>query len=80
MWDETLFMRYLNLFPKNTQIFVGTATVTLLSIVAYSFIRPGESKTMRTLSPEWQQATLQYQAAQNQNPIQRYKEAKRADQ
>ncbi len=31
---------------------------------------------MKTLSKEWIEATKQYQAAQNQNPISRYKEAK----
>jgi len=75
-FNRTWFRRYLNLFPRNTQVAVGTTTCILASIVIYNLIRPGERKPMKTLSPEWQRATEQYEAAQNVNPISRYAESK----
>src|SRR4051794_19610906 len=75
-FNRTWFRRYLNLFPRNTQVVVGTTTCLLASVIIYNIIRPGEREPMKTLSPEWQKATEQYEAVQNNNPITRYGELK----
>lgn len=59
------------------QVGVGTAVVISSSILVYNYLRPGEATPMKTLTPEWIEATKQYQAAQNQNPVRRYQEQKK---
>jgi len=73
--SSSSFHRFLKLFPGKYRTCVGTATVIAASLGLYHFVAPSSTnKPVRTMTPEWREATKAYRDAQNMDPISKFKQ------
>jgi hypothetical protein len=78
-FSQGLFYRYLKQFPRKYRTAVGTATLFTAGSLIYLAIKPSKTnRPVRTMTPEWKEATEILAEKQNDSPISHYKAWKKS--